>query len=317
MPKYRHALPQLQGGLFLTDGGMETTLIFDAGFELPHFAAFVLMDDPRGRAALEAYYRRYLAIARDKRLGFVLDTPTWRANADWGARIGYDAAGLDRINRASAALAETLRANWPSTEPCVISGAIGPRGDGYQPGANDVDAARGYHAAQVESFAASEADMVGAYTLTTVAEAAGIALSARDHGMPCMISFTVETDGRLVTGRSLGEAIEAVDDKTGGYPAYYMVNCAHPLHFAPALERGEAWLARLGGVRANASTRSHAELDASDTLDSGDPQDLGRRYRRLTRDIPSLRVLGGCCGTDHRHVAAICEACSAPVSRVA
>jgi homocysteine S-methyltransferase len=308
--KYRHNLPQVGSRPFLTDGGMETTLIFQEGADLPHFASFVLLDTPEGRAMLRRYHERYLAIARERGAGFVLDSATWRANADWGAMLGYDADALDRVNRDAIAHMLDLRSDWevPQT-PCVISGAIGPRGDGYKSGSMSASEARGYHSAQIATFAGTMADMVSAFTLTSVDEATGIALAARDHAMPCVISFTVETNGRLVTDRTLREAIEAVDDATGGYPAYFMINCAHPTHFAQALETDDSWTKRIVGLRANASAKSHAELDETETLDAGDPADLGLRYRALTKALPHIRVLGGCCGTDHRHVAAICDAC--------
>ncbi|NTS32188.1 homocysteine S-methyltransferase family protein [Phyllobacterium sp. BT25] len=312
MAKYRQNLPQLSGSLFLSDGGMETTLIFLEGIELPEFAAFVLMLTDEGRQHLKDYYVRYLEVAKENGTGFILDTPTWRANADWGAKLGYGPADLDPVNRRSVDLLAELRQEYetPAT-PCVISGAIGPRGDGYKAGNMNADEAEAYHAAQIATFADTEADLVAAYTLTNYNEAIGIARAARANEMPCVISFTVETDGKLVTGLSLREAIERVDEATGGSPQYYMINCAHPTHFAQVLEQGEAWTRRIGGLRANASTKSHAELDDSTTLDAGDPLDLGRRYQALTRAFPRMRVLGGCCGTDHRHVAAICEACAA------
>lgn len=315
MAKYRHDLPQLKGGTFLSDGGMETTFIFHEGVDLPHFASFVLLDTEEGRDRLVAYYERYLSIARERGVGFILDSATWRANPDWGAKLGYDAAALSGVNAAAIELLHGLRRTFetPST-PCVISGAIGPRGDGYKAGRMDAAEAEAYHAAQIADFAHSEADMVAAYTLTGVEEAVGIARAARAHGMPCMISFTVETDGKLASGLALGEAIEAVDAASDAYPAYYMINCAHPTHFEQALAKDEAWLQRVFGVKANASARSHAELDESETLDAGDPADLGRRYGRLTRRFPTMRILGGCCGTDHRHVAAICEACVEPAA---
>lgn len=313
--RYRNALPQMQGGLFLSDGGMETTLIFHDGLELPHFASFVLLATEDGRAHLTAYYEKYLAIAQGRGVGFVLDSATWRANRDWGAKLGYGAQALKAANQASIALLAGLRDRWETPSmPCVISGAIGPRGDGYKAGFMDARTAQDYHSEQIASFAECEADMVAAYTMNTVEEAIGIAEAAKAHGMPCAISFTVETDGRLASGRSLREAVEIVDDETGGAPRYYMINCAHPTHFEQALEAGESWLQRVHGIRANASTRSHAELDESETLDDGDPVDLGRRYQALRRNFPTMRILGGCCGTDHRHVAAVCEACVPPVA---
>lgn len=310
MAKYRQNLPQLANRTFLSDGGMETTLIFHEGLDLPHFASFTLMATPEGRQKLREYYVRYLTIARRSGTGFILDTPTWRANPDWGTLLGYGPEALRAVNEASIELVLDLRNEFETAEtPCVISGAIGPRGDGYKAGKMDANEAEAYHAAQIESFARTEADMVAAYTLTNFKEAIGVARAAKAHAMPCMISFTVETDGKLVTGMALGEAIDRVDDATDGAPAYYMINCAHPTHFMQALNKGERWLDRVYGVKANASAKSHAELDESETLDAGDPDDLGRRYRRLTGSFPTMRILGGCCGTDHRHIAAICEAC--------
>jgi homocysteine S-methyltransferase len=311
MTGYRADLPQLKPGLFVSDGGMETTLIFHEGVDLPHFASFVLLDSEEGRARLRAYYERYLAIARRHGRGLMLDSPTWRANRDWGAKLGYDAAGLKRINEASIALLDELRQAWETAAtPIVVAGVIGPRGDGYAEGRMSAAEAEDYHAPQIASFAQTAADMVAAYTLNDVEEAIGIARAARALAMPCSISFTVETDGKLIGGRSLREAVETVDRETDAAPAYYMINCAHPTHFEQALSADAPWMNRLLGVKANASTKSHAELDESETLDSGDPIDLGRRYRRLRETYPGLRILGGCCGTDDRHVAAICEACA-------
>lgn len=311
MAKYRQALPQAKGGMFLCDGGMETALIFLQGMELPHFASFVLLDDDRGRAELTRYYEAFLPIARDRGLGFVLDTATWRANPDWGKLLGYDRERLGAVNAAAVMMVSGLRNAWETPETkIVLDGVIGPRGDGYKGGRMEAGEAEDYHAFQVGIFAGTDADMVSAITMNNVNEAIGIARAAKAAGMPCIISFTVETDGKLVGGTTLRAAIEETDAATNGSPAYYMVNCAHPAHFEPALVPGEAWVERIQGVRANASTKSHEELDESETLDEGDMDDLGRRYRALTSTFPSIRVLGGCCGTDHRHMAAISEACA-------
>lgn len=310
MAKYRHDLPQHRGGIFLTDGGMETTLIFHRGLELPHFAAFVLLDSAEGREHLKQYYESYLALARQHGLGFVLDSPTWRANPDWGAKLGYDADGLKSVNIRSVRFLEELRSAWEVPgQSCVINGAIGPRGDGYKAGNMDAAEAEAYHSAQIAAFAEAGADMVTAFTLNSLNEAVGVVRAAKRQDIPVAISFTVETNGRLARGESLREAIEAVDDATARACEYFLINCAHPTHFEGALAAGEAWVQRIHGVRANASTKSHAELDESETLDSGDPVDLGRRYLALRRAFPAMRILGGCCGTDHRHVAAVCEAC--------
>jgi S-methylmethionine-dependent homocysteine/selenocysteine methylase len=289
---------------------METSLIFNDGIDLPHFASFVLLATAEGWDKLKAYYRPYLAAARAHGAGFVLDSATWRANPDWGDKLGYNADALRTINLASIDLLKELRAEWETgSMPCVISGAIGPRGDGYKAGHMDAREAEDYHRPQITTFADSPADMVTAFTLSTVDEAIGIVRAARSVRMPCAISFTVETDGRLAGGLGLREAIEATDDATEASPVYYMVNCAHPTHFEGALQADQSWVLRIRGIRANASARSHAELDESDTLDPGDPDDLAKRYQRLRQSFPGIRILGGCCGTDHRHVTAMAKAC--------
>ncbi|MBE0529407.1 MAG: homocysteine S-methyltransferase family protein [Rhodospirillales bacterium] len=310
MAKYRHDLPQNSGRVFLSDGGLETTLIFHDGFDLPRFEAFTLLDTDKGMAALRAYYRRYARMARTRGLGFLLETPTWRANRDWGAKIGYSEEALADINRRAVDLMLEMRFEYETTQtPMVVSGAIGPRGDGYDPGTvMTPDEAKAYHAWQIGVFAETEADMVSAFTLTNSPEAIGIARAARAAAMPVVISFTLETDGCLPTGQSLGDAIDAVDDATAGGPAYYMINCAHPTHFEDAIETGASWLSRLRGIRANASMLSHAELDECTTLDAGDPVDLGRRYGQLRTRLGHVNVVGGCCGTDHRHIEEIGKA---------
>jgi S-methylmethionine-dependent homocysteine/selenocysteine methylase len=296
-------LPQLSNGAFITDGGMETTLIFHQGIHLPEFAAFVLLDDPDGVRALREYFLPYVEIARERGVGIVLDTPTWRANPDWGDRLGYSEQALADVNRRGVDLLEQLREAAGAAPPIVLSGCVGPRGDGYRvDDAMTADEAERYHAAQVRVFADTAADLVSALTMTYAEEAVGVVRAAADAGIPAVVSFTVETDGRLPSGQSLREAIEQVDEETDSAPAYFMVNCAHPTHFAHVLAPPESWLERIRGVRANASKMSHAELDEAEKLDDGDPVELARDYRDLRERLPNLNVLGGCCGTDHRHV---------------
>ncbi|WP_132254908.1 homocysteine S-methyltransferase family protein [Methylobacterium segetis] len=311
MPLFRSALPQLSGRPFLTDGGLETTLVFGDGLELPCFAAFPLLCSEEGRSRLLRFFDPYIALAQRYRTGMILDTPTWRANADWGERLGFDSGALAEVNRTAIQFVSALRHRHARADlPLVLNGVIGPRGDGYEPEkAMSADQAAEYHRAQIEVIAASEADMVSAVTMTSVAEAVGIARAARAAGLPVVISFTLETDGRLPSGQLLGSAIQETDASTEAYPTYYMINCAHPAHFEAVLAEEEPWLERLRGLRANASTKSHAELDAATQLDIGDPADLARRYAGLRKRLPGITVLGGCCGTDHRHIAAICEAC--------
>jgi homocysteine S-methyltransferase len=304
-------LPQLSDDLFLTDGGLETTLIFHEGVELPHFAAFDLLKDEGGTEILRRYFRRYADLALDCGVGAVLESPTWRANPDWAAKLGYRASTLAAANRRAIELLEEVRGECGRFgQPIVISGNVGPRGDGYRVDARmSVQQARDYHAPQIGVFAESAADMVAAFTMNYAEEAIGIALAARAVAMPVAISFTVETDGRLPSGQTLAAAIEQTDDASSGHPAYYMINCAHPTHFEWVLQEGGAWTNRIRGLRANASRRSHSELDASPDLDVGNPSELGDEYRALRRLLPQLSVVGGCCGTDDRHVEAICRAC--------
>ncbi|MBJ7354731.1 MAG: homocysteine S-methyltransferase family protein [Thermoleophilaceae bacterium] len=306
------ALPQLDGGLFLTDGGLETDLIFNDGVELPEFAAFVLLDDDDGLAALRRYYARFTEIADRHDTGFVLESPTWRSNPDWGEKLGYGREELTAANRRAIELMIALRGELAgSAGPIVVSGCVGPRGDGYVTGAAmTAEEAAEYHRLQVEAFDSAGADMVSAITMTNVAEATGVATAAAAAGIPSAISFTIETDSHLPDGTPLLDAIVAVDDATGGAPAYYMINCAHPDHFSDVLDEAVPATGRIRGLRANASRMSHEELDAAEELDDGDPLELGAQYAEIRQRFPAINVLGGCCGTDARHVAAIADACS-------
>jgi homocysteine S-methyltransferase len=301
-------LPPLAGRPMVTDGGMETDFIFHHGVELPLFAAFPLVDEPAGRSLLAGYYDEYAAIARRAGAGLMLESATWRANPDWGGRLGYSPADLARVNRDAITMLAGLRDRYELTgyglAGVVISGMVGPRGDGYQPGAEPApDEAARYHAPQVEALAAAGADIVSAYTLTSVGEATGIVRAARAAGVPVAISFTVETDGRLAGGETLAAAIAAVD--AAASPEYFQVNCAHPVHLGAALAEPGGWRERIRGVRYNASARSHAELDEADDLDEGDIGLIAGRHRQLVGDLPGLAIVGGCCGTDARHVSAL------------
>jgi homocysteine S-methyltransferase len=312
MAKYRHALSQIGGDFFLTDGGIETTLIFLEGLELPYFAAFHLFNTPQGEAALRKYFRTYAEIAQKYRTGLVLETPTWRASSDWGHKLGYSRQALAEANKKSVRLLEEIRSEFETSQtPFIISGCIGPRGDGYVPeNVMSVVQAEDYHTPQIETFAGTAVDLVTAITMNYTEEAIGLTHAARSAALPVVISFTVETDGMLPTGQSLGDAISQVDDATSGYPSYYMINCAHPTHFSDVIGGNEPWKDRIRGLRANASSMSHAELNDAPELDAGNPEQLGRDYATLKgHQLKNLNVFGGCCGTDHRHVEQIAAAC--------
>ena len=289
---------------YVTDGGMETDLIFHHGVELPEFAAFPLLDDDRGRALLRGYYGGYARIAARAGAGLLLESPTWRANPDWGARVGYDARALDRINAEAMVFLRSIAEAWRErVADVLVAGMVGPRGDGYRASKATPDEAAAYHLPQIRALARGGADLVAAYTLTGVAEAIGIALAAERVGVPCGLAFTVETDGRLPDGTALAEAIAAVDAVCP--PAHFGVNCAHPRHIAAGLAPGDSALGRIAVVRANASELSHAELDEAEELDDGDPLLLADAVAALRGRLPGLAVVGGCCGTDARHVAAM------------
>jgi homocysteine S-methyltransferase len=312
MAKYRSALPQLGDDLFLTDGGIETTLIFLEGQELAYFATFPLFQTPEGGEVLRTYFRTYAALARKVGTGLVLETATWRASQDWGQKLGYDAPALAEANRKAVGLLAEVRSDYETPQtPIVVSGCVGPRGDGYIPDrAMSASEAERYHRTQIETFRDTAADMVTAITMNYVEEAIGVARAGQKADMPVVIAFTVETDGNLPTGQALGDAIAEVDDVTSGYPVYFMINCAHPTHFEAVLNGDEPWNARIRGLRANASRMSHAELDEASELDAGDPAELALAYAELRkRQLGRLNVMGGCCGTDQRHIEAIATAC--------
>lgn len=292
---------------YLTDGGLETWLFFLKGFEAPEFAAITLMDDERARQAMRGYFDEFLEMAERAETGFVLDTNTWRGCVEWAPVLDLTRDELLRLSANAVQFARDIRAQWQGRVPeILLNGVVGPAGDGYAPGKlPSAEEAEAMHRPQIQVLAANGVDMISAITMTSIAEATGVARAAAAEGLPVVISFTVETDGRLPSGDLLGEAIEAVDAATGSAPAYYMVNCAHPDHFAHNIANGAGWTSRIGGIRANASRLSHEELDEAEELVDGDPEEFGQLHEELAGQLPNLRVVGGCCGTDHRHVACV------------
>ena len=309
-PMTTSPLPQLRRP-FLTDAGLETDILFNRGIDLPHFASITLLSNETGRRALADYFRGFLQLAERMQIGLILESATWRASPDWAEPLGFSQAELDALNRDAVDMLLRLREEHRSAVPhIIVSGCIGPRGDGYDPGRiMSVEEAELYHSHQASVLASTGADMLTAITMTNVPEAIGVVRAAQALEAQVAISFTVGTDGRLPTGEGLSNAVAAVDQATDAYPAYYMINCAHPTHFAASLDEGAEWTARIRGVRANASRCSHAELDAMTELDTGDPAELAALHSDLRQRFPNINVLGGCCGTDLRHVTAIAEAC--------
>ncbi|MEM7237277.1 MAG: homocysteine S-methyltransferase family protein [Pseudomonadota bacterium] len=292
---------------FLSDGGLETFLIFDKGYDLPCFSAAVLLDTAQGRADLTAYYERFIDIAKNTSRGFIMDAPTWRAGTAWAGPLGQTLHEVMETNRRAVSFVSDLRTHHETDSCCIlINGLVGPAGDAYAPDtAISQQEALLIHAPQIHALGKAGVDMISAMTLSHAGEAIGIVQAAQEIDVPVVIAFTLETDGRLPSGQPLGEAIAEVDAATDKGPLYYMINCAHPDHFRDVLDTTEAWTLRIGGIRSNASRLSHAELDEAEHLDDGDPVELGNLCAELLSRLPNIRVLGGCCGTDHRHVGCI------------
>jgi len=302
--------------VFLTDGGTETWLVHKQSLVLPHFSSFHLLNDRAATEAIRTYDRAFADSAVEHGTGFIFDSLTYRASRDWGVRLGYSAEALDDVNHRSLALYRDVAAEAGMlARDVVISGCIGPKGDAYgREDALSAEAAEAYHRVQVETFASAGADIVTALSLSSSQEAIGIVRAADAVGLPSAVSFMLEKDHRLQSGETLRQAIESVDEATGGSAAYFLVNCAHPLDIAPALAQ-EDWVTRVRGLRANASNHDHSVLSLLDHLDEGDPDELAGQYAGLKSRFPHLNVFGGCCGTDFAHVRKISEALRALAER--
>lgn len=288
----------------MTEAGTETDLTFNQGLDLPHFASFPLLLNPSQRQLLQTYATDLVDLGRADKVGVVLETATWRASQDWGDRLGFSTDQLNTINRDAVRILSEIRASC-SDVPTVISGTLGPRGDGYVvASAMGPEEASEYHSAQIETLVEAGVDLVSAFTINYAAETIGIVNAADSLGIPVVISLTVETNGRLPSGQTRGSAIEEVDSSTNFAAAYFMLNCAHPNHMIPILSQPGPWH-RVQGIRANASKMSHAEPDNATELDRGDEKELAAGYVRLAELLPQLNVVGGCCGTDSDHLTAI------------
>ena len=309
MAKYRNALPQLLGKPYLTDAGIETDLIFNHGLAIREFAAHTLLETEQGRKAVANYLKAFISLAADLGVGYILDSQTWKAHTHWAEHLGASADELRSANTEAIKFISDIRSESIfNAEPIVLNAIIGPRGDAYAPDRlQAADEAEAYHKIQLQWLADTDADMVTAMTFTQSDEAIGIVRAAKSVGLPIVVSFTVETDGKLPTGETLSSAITLVDDATDNGAAYFMINCAHPDHFTSVLEPG-AWASRIRGIRCNASRKSHAELDKSESLDDGNPTELASQYRKIYELLPSLSIFGACCGADLRHVREIAHA---------
>ncbi len=307
MAKYRTALPQLSEGIFLSYVGMETDLIFNRGIDLPGFAAFPLLESDEGREILNKYLADQINLARQTGVGVLLESPTWMANRDRGAVIGYTPERILKLNDEAIKLMAKVR-DQHGDLPTILSAVVGPRGDAYAPASQmNASEAENYHAEQIEVLSRTDADLISAFTLCYTEEAIGIVSASQRYDMPVVVSFTVETNGCLPTGMTLRDAIGNVDEATNAGASYFLINCAHPDHFSHILTN-EPWMNRLRGAIVNASRCSHEELDEAEQLDDGNPQELGAQLGILHKSFPHFSIFGGCCGTDMRHMKHIASA---------
>jgi S-methylmethionine-dependent homocysteine/selenocysteine methylase len=299
----KRLLPHQTDQKFLVFGGTGTDLLFNRGVELPGFASFPLNEDPVAQTVLVDQMRDLINVAKAAGLGCIIDTATWMANRDRAAPLGYDPGRLAALNRQAVTLMRDLRDEAEAGD-ILLGLCLGPSRDPYEKlEPMGVEAARDYHRIQIDLIKDMGVDLVNAYTFNQVEEAAGAILAAGDSGLPVALSLVIETDGCLDNGQPVDEAIAQIDALSGQQARYFMINCAHPDHIVPALTGNP----RLKGIVVNASRCSHAELNDATDLDDGDPDELGSQVADLVRRYPSLSVLGGCCGTDMRHLKQMAE----------
>lgn len=299
--------PRLDGSFYLTEGGTETELLYKHGLKLPEFAMFPLLDDAEGLAVSRAMYRRYMEAAAAHGAGILLIGHDYRASPDWGAKLGYSPEGLAEMQRRSIGFLAEIRDEFRDrVEHAYIAGCLGPRGDAYGTGGSmTAEEAEEYHLTQLTTLKGTEADMAVALTFNNVPEAVGAVRAAGRVGLPIGVSLTLSSEGRLRSGPTLREAVEAIDAETGGAAAWMGTNCSHPMEFFPALDDAGPWLDRLRYFRPNAAMMDKLALCKLGHLEDGDPVELGGQMADLALRLPRADILGGCCGTDERHLGEI------------
>lgn len=294
---------QRPGTLYLTEGGIETELMYRWGFDLPQFAMYPLLDNPAAMDTMRGMYRRLLDVAARHGMGALMGGLDYRASPDWAALLGYSAAGLEEANLRSIDFLRGVAAEYAGqVDDILVQGFVGPRGDAYALNRTITEAeAEDYHAVQLATLAKAGVDLAWGFTLNNVAEATGIVRAASRLGVPVAISLTLDADGRLKSGPSLRDAIAAIDAATDGSAAFFSINCSHPDEFAPALEPGD-WIARVRGLRPNASRMDKGALCQIGYLEEGDPVELGQQAGALARRYPHMDIWGGCCGCIETHL---------------
>lgn len=287
----------------IADGGIETTLMDRLGQELREFAAFELLATAEGREALRTYYGEYVDLAAQQQRPLVLDTPTWRANADWGDRLGYDLEDLDAINADAVALVRQVIEDAETEGVTVeVNGCVGPRYDDHYASQDNMTAeeSESYYGVQVRALAAAGADRITLVTTMSVAEGIGVVRAAVAERIPVAVSFVVGDDGRLASGDSVAEAIAQIDAATDAVALGYLVNCAHPSEVEQGLAAcaDDAYLNRIIGFRLNAAKEHEPESPER-------PENFAELQAGLKRYARNATVFGGCCGTDVQHIRAL------------
>lgn len=298
--------PRLDDRIYITEGGIETEILYKWGFELPEFSMYPLLDNADAMKTIHAMFDRVFAAAAAHDAGIVLAGLDYRASPDWAEKIGYSRDQLDAfIHRNIAFLKGRREAHADRVRDVYIAATCGPRGDAYGTGGTITeDEAEAYHAFQIAASKAAGADLVIGITFNNIPESIGFVRAAQDVGIPVGISLTLTPEGVMRSGPSLQQAVEEIDAATDGAAAWFGTNCAHPVEFEPALNGG-AWTDRLRYVRPNASKMDKIALCKLGHLEDGDPEELGGQMADLKRRFPQADILGGCCGTDERHLGEI------------
>jgi homocysteine S-methyltransferase len=309
MGKQFKQFPQQQSGVnYLTEGGQETEIMYKYGYELPHFAMFPLLDNPRAVAELRGMYDRYLDTAARHGFGVVMGGLDYRASPDWAALLGYRGEALAEMQLRSIDFLRDAAKPYQGQVPAILyAGIVGPRGDAYERNQTiTASEAEDYHSEQLATLVRADVDLVEAMTFNSIDEVIGLARAARSVGLPLSVSFTLDNSTqRLVSGPSLREAIETVDAQAGDdRPTFYGINCSHPLEFMPAIEPGP-WFERVRVLRPNAAMMDKISLCTLGHLEAGDPAHLGELMGGLAKQYPHIDMWGGCCGTWDTHLDAI------------
>jgi S-methylmethionine-dependent homocysteine/selenocysteine methylase len=301
--------PRLDGRFYLTEGGTETEVLYKWGFELPEFAMYPLLDNAEAHEVIKNIYRRYFEAAERHDTGMLILGHDYRASPDWGAKLGYSPEGLAEMQRRTIEFLDGMRREYEGrVRDVYIGGCIGPRGDAYGTGGDISEAeAEAYHSVQLTTLGSTRADLAVATTFNNIPEAVGVVRAAERIGIPIGVNLTLTTEGRLRSGPTLREAVETIEERTNGAAAWFGTNCAHPLEFAGALADAGPWLERLRCIRPNAVQMDQIALCKLGHLEDGDPVELGQQMGEVARLLPRADILGGCCGTDERHLGEIAK----------